>query len=133
MTTRRRGMSFVELVLALSILSVLTVASHPLLERSVQRTKETQLRQALGDMRAALDRHYRQVEQAGTVADEAGRWPASLQTLVDARLLRCVPVDPITGAQDWVVVPRRQGEANVFDVRSASTALSLAGRPYGEW
>jgi general secretion pathway protein G len=70
---------------------------------------------------------------------DKGQYPPSIETLVEAGYLRKMPEDPFTRSSDWTPVeaepdPDRPGEpAGVYDVKSASELLSLAGTPYNEW
>ena len=67
------------------------------------------------------------------------RYKMSLETLVEEGYLRKLPEDPFTRSADWTPVysepdPDRPGEPpGVYDVKSASELVSLAGTPYNEW
>ena len=55
--TASAGMTLIELMVACSILMFLAAAALPVARISVKRQKETQLRQALREMRTAIDRY----------------------------------------------------------------------------
>ena len=157
MASRPTGFSLVELLVTVAILSVLALGALPLAELTVQRTKESELRAALRDIRSAIDA-YKRAADAGRVArpaDTSG-YPPSLDVLVqgvtDAKdlgkkrlyFLRRLPRDPMHGqggesVPDWglrsYASPSDEPQAgrDVFDVYSRSAAVGLNGVPYRNW
>ena len=86
------------------------------------------LREDLYRFRDLIDQYY---------ADK-GKYPESLQALVDDGYLRALPVDPFTNGQDWrTVVAEAESESadspGIYDVHSNSEGTSQAGTPYSEW
>ena len=78
----RRGFSLIELVVTVAIVGVLALAATPLLETTVRRQQESELRAALREIRGAIDA-YRQAADDGKIArkaDESG-YPARLEDL----------------------------------------------------
>ncbi|MBZ5513472.1 MAG: type II secretion system GspH family protein [Acidobacteriia bacterium] len=153
-TGRRRGDGFtiVELIAAITILLILTAVALPMARLQVQRTKETELRRDLRDLRQAIDR-YKDFADRGMIptnADSFG-YPPDLETLVKGvtlkgaatakyKFLRRIPVDPMTGEVDWGLRSmqddpdsRSWGGGNVFDVYSKSFGTALDGTKYGDW
>lgn len=157
-TRRRAGFSLIELLVAAAILALLATVAVPVIETTVQREKERQLRQALRDIRGAIDA-YKQAAASGhifTKPDDSG-YPPSLLDLaagVDDQanktgpklyFLRRIPRDPFFG--DLSVAPsdtwaKRSFDsppdsphegADVFDVYSTSALTGLNGQPYREW
>ncbi|MBC8030999.1 MAG: type II secretion system protein [Pyrinomonadaceae bacterium] len=64
-----RGFTLIELVITVTVLSILTLGVVPLMKLSVKRQKEEQLRSALREMRSAIDEFHRdtaQMECGGT-------------------------------------------------------------------
>jgi general secretion pathway protein G len=124
-----RGFTLIELMMVAFIISVLASIALPQYKNSIIQSKEAVLREDLFRFRDLIDQYY---------ADK-GRYPASLEALVEDGYLRRLPADPITGAADWVVVfaepdPDNPGEApGVSDVKSASQAVSPSGTSYSEW
>ncbi len=55
----QRGFSLIELVITVTVLTILTMGVVPLLKLSVKRQKEQQLRDALRQMRLAIDDFHR--------------------------------------------------------------------------
>jgi general secretion pathway protein G len=128
----RRGVSgftLIELMMVAFIISVLAAIALPQYKNAIVQSKEAVLRENLFRFRDLIDQY--QVDK--------GKYPASLEALVQDGYLRRIPVDPMTGATDWEAVPAEPdpdnpGEApGIYDVRSASTAPGLAGTPYNEW
>jgi general secretion pathway protein G len=153
-----RGFTLIELAIALAVMGVLVTMAAPVLRLQAQRTQEAELRQALREIRGALDA-YRRAVQEGRVklpADASG-YPASLDLLVDGvpdasradgrriYFLRRLPRDPmhngsgVSAARTWATrsyaSPPEQpaAGADVFDVRSMSERTGLNGVPYREW
>ena len=143
------GLTLVELIIVVAILSILASAALPLARFQVRRTKEKELRQDLWEMRAAIDR-YKDAADKGAFqikADSLG-YPPDLQTLVDGvdvqgkkvRFLRRIPVDPMTGNNEWGLRANQDdpdsdsfGGQNVFDVHSKSIGTALDGTKYSTW
>lgn len=150
----RRGMTLVELIVAFTILLVLTSMAVPVARTSVRRIKERQLREAEHEIRAAIDK-YKDMADGGKLGiqkQDSYGYPETLQALVDGvkgsgqaadtklKFLRRIPIDPMTNSRDWGVRsmqddPKSQGWGgqNVFDVYSKSDQTGSDGRPYAEW
>lgn len=145
-------MTLLELVIACSILLVLASAALPMTRLTVKRQKETELRQALREMRTAIDR-YKDLADRNLVRVEVGSegYPPDLETLVRGvqigpsadrriRFLRRIPIDPMTGRTDWGLRAVQDdpdstswGGKNVYDVYSRSTGTALDGTRYADW
>ena len=125
----RRGFTLVELMVVLTIITILVAVAVPYYQKSIIRTKETLLRNNLFTMRTVIDEYTYDKQKA----------PQTLQDLVREGYLRAVPLDPITGRDDWKIIMEdavtsvSQMEPGIFDVRSLSDAKSLEGTPYSEW
>jgi len=148
-TDPEAGLTLVELIIVVTILSILATAAVPIARFQVRREKEHQLRQDLWEMRTAIDR-YKDAADKGAFqikADSLG-YPPDLQTLVDGvevqskkvRFLRRIPVDPMTGDSEWGLRSNQDdpdsdsfGGQNVFDVHSKSTGTALDGSKYASW
>ncbi|MBI4863878.1 MAG: general secretion pathway protein GspG [Candidatus Riflebacteria bacterium] len=138
----RRGLTFVELTICLVILSYLVVMAVPLTENTDRRMRELAARTSLREMRKAIDRYHELELSRASGVDDRAAYPKSLGELVDRRLLRKVPPDPLTGSADWVVLSTtddtRSGHRlvtdgqNVFDVRTRASGRTLDGIDYAD-
>ncbi|HEY0162199.1 MAG TPA: type II secretion system protein [Edaphobacter sp.] len=143
------GLTLVELIIVVAILSILATAAVPIARFQVRREKERELRRDLWEMRAAIDR-YKDAADKGAfqVKVESMGYPPDLQTLVDGvevqgktvRFLRKIPVDPLTGNSEWGTRSNQDdpesdsGDGqNVFDVYSKSQSTALDGTKYSTW
>ena len=143
------GVTLVELIIVIAILSILATAAFPVARFEVKRRKERELRRDLWEMRTAIDAYKDAADKGGiqTKAD-SNNYPPDLQTLVDGvdiqdhkvRFLRAIPVDPMTNSADWGLRSNQDepdadsfGGQNVFDVYSKSQGTALDGTKYDTW
>ena len=120
-----RGFTLVELLVVMAILAVLMTLAIPRYFHSIDRAKETALRQTLAVTRDAIDKFY----------GDNGRYPDNLQELVGKRYLRSMPVDPLTESdQTWALVrpPDPLAKGEVYDLRSGAVGIANDGRPFAE-
>jgi general secretion pathway protein G len=108
MTTRRRqqrGMTLIELIVAFTILVMLTTMAVPLARNKVRREKEKELRMALRDIRAAIDKYKDMADkgQLGQLKADADGYPETLEALVEG-----VKVTGQPGGQAGVMGPQQQ-------------------------
>ncbi len=146
---REQGFTLLELVVASIILSVLTMMAVPLLRVTVKREREKELRQALWEMRDAID-HYKDSADRGAFQTkvDAQNYPPDLETLVKGvdvqgkkiRFLRRIPIDPMTKTTEWGLRSMQDdpdsdswGGQNVFDVYTKSQGEGLDGTKYKDW
>jgi general secretion pathway protein G len=147
-------MTLLELIIACTILMILSSAALPIARFTVVRERERELRRDLREMRNAIDR-YKDYADRGMIRTELGseNYPPDLDTLVkgvamggtgaagkNVRFLRRIPVDPMTGTTDWGLRaiqddPDSQswGGKNVFDVFTKSQGTALDGTKYTDW
>ena len=119
------GFTLIELLVVLAIIATLLLLVSPRYFQQVDASKETVLRDNLRSTRDVLDKFY----------GDTGRYPDSLQELVDKRYLRVLPADPVTeSAQTWQIVPAPEGyKGNVYDVRSGARGQARDGSNYADW
>lgn len=132
---RESGFTLMELMVVVAIIGILVSMAVPTYRSAVERAKETVLRQNLYVLRDCIDQYY---------ADK-GKYPDSLEALVDEGYLRHLPVDPMTGQSDWVTVPYTgaepgqleptEGESGggIWDVHSAAPGTARDGTKYADW
>jgi len=146
---KQRGITILELIIAITILLILMGAAVPVARLSIKRQKETELRRDVWEMRAAIDR-YKDAADRNAFQIKVGTegYPPDLDTLVKGvdvqgkklRFLRRIPVDPMTGNTDWGLRSMQDdptseswGGQNVFDVYSKSNGTGLDGTKYKDW
>lgn len=158
MNRRRRqsqsGLTLVELIVAFTIMSLLTAMAVPLARHKVRQEREKDLRAALREIRAAIDKYKDMADANQLGAQEAGQenYPKTIEVLVEGvklgqsadgkkiRFLRRIPKDPMTNSYDWGKRSTQDdpksnswGGQNVFDVFSKSNDKAGDGTPYAEW
>ena len=144
------GFTLLELIIAATILSILTLMVIPISRVTVQREKEKRLRQALWEMRDAIDR-YKDAADRGMFQTkvDSQNYPPDLDTLVKGvegqagkkyRFLRSIPTDPMTNSKEWGLRSMQDdadsdswGGQNVFDVYTKSQGKGLDGTDYKDW
>jgi general secretion pathway protein G len=122
---RNRGFTLIELLVVLGIVALLLTLAVPRFFPSVDKTKETILAENLRTMRAVIDQFYA----------DTGRYPDSLDQLVEKKYLPRLPFDPVLDSDaGWVVVPPEDpARGNVYDIRSGAEGKGRNGKPYSEW
>jgi general secretion pathway protein G len=148
-TTPESGLTLVELIIVVAIVSILATAAIPIARFQVKRVKERELRRDLWEMRDAID-HYKDAADKGAFMTkmDSMNYPPDLETLVNGvdvqdkkvKFLRRIPVDPMTGTAEWGLRSNQDdadsdsfGGQNVFDVYSKSQGTALDGTKYSTW
>ena len=153
-----RGMSLIELVVTMVILSILAGLILPSAKLASTRTKELELRRSLREIRTALDEYHKEWVKASEgkpeVIDDHG-YPETLEVLVEGKdfgglsktpkkFLRRIPKDPfdpdptddvLWGMRAYEDEPDSStwGGKDVFDVYSQSEATAIDGTKYKDW
>lgn len=128
---RGSGFTLLELMIVITIISILVGLAAGAYRHSVVRAREATLKNDLTVMRQAIDRY--------TLDKEAA--PQSLEDLANpqSQYIREIPVDPMTNAKDWhvdygdTVMTPDQTTTGIVDVHSNSDKTSLEGTPYNSW
>lgn len=160
---RTRGFSLIELIVTLAIVAILASIAMPLVSVTVQRSKESELRNHLRQIREAIDA-YKIATDEGRIkksADESG-YPPSLEILVEGsedlkdpnkhklKFLRRIPIDPMVAQKEADSLSIEQTKAwglrsyesspsqpvagkDVYDVYSLSPLTGTNGIPYAQW
>jgi len=146
---RERGLTLVELIVTVAILTILASAAVPVMRFKVKRERERELRRDLWEMRDAID-HYKDAADRGAFQTkvDSQNYPPDLDTLVNGvdvqgkkvKFLRRIPVDPMTGKAEWGMRSMQDdptsdsyGGQSVFDVYSKSQGTALDGTKYSDW
>jgi general secretion pathway protein G len=150
---RQRGLTLIELIVAFTIMLVLTTMAVPLARSKIRSERERELRYSLVEMRKAIDRYKDNCDAGylGPPKTGANCWPESLDSLVQGvklpgpdgkiiKFLRRIPRDPFTGKNEWGIRsdqddPKSQswGGQDVFDVYSKTTDKASDGSCYCDW
>ncbi len=119
------GFTLIELLTVMAIIALLLALALPRYFGHIEKSREVILKQDLAAMRDAIDKFH----------GDKGRYPESLNELVDSHYLRSVPVDPITETPNaWITVSPTSDEAGtVYDIKSGAPGKAKDGTAYGEW
>ena len=129
LATGRRGFTFVEMMVVITIIVILITIAIPIYQKSIIRSREAVLKNNLFTLRTVIDNYTYDKEKA----------PQSLSDLVSDGYLKKVPIDPITNNDQWKTVMEdatqavNQAEPGIFDIHSNSDKISLDGTPYSSW
>ena len=153
-TTTESGMTLLELIIACTILLILSSMALPIARFTVIREREKELRLDLREMRGAIDKYKDLADQQKIRVElDSEGYPPDLETLVkgvavggtgaagkNMRFMRRVPLDPMTGRPEWGLRSvqddpdsKSWGGKNVFDVYSKSSGTALDGSKYADW
>lgn len=125
---RLRGFTFVELMVVITIIVILITMAIPIYNNTIRRSKESVLMNNLFTLRTVIDNYTYDKTKA----------PQTLQDLVTEGYLREVPIDPMTGNNQWRLIMEdaaqsvNQSEPGIFDVKSMSDKIGLDGTPYSD-
>ena len=130
MRKQDEGFTIMELIVVMTIISILMLIAVPRFASAIKMAKEAVLKEDLHVMRAAIDSYTMDKQKA----------PQSLDDLITDGYLKAVPEDPFTHAKDtWVtdsngaLYSLDQTEPGIDDVHSGSQELSTAGQAYSTW
>lgn len=115
----------IELLVVMTIISLLLTLAVPRYFGNVDKSKESVLRENLATLRDSIDKYYA----------DTGKYPAALDDLVTYRYLRKVPVDPVTESNStWGIIPPKDLRlGGVYDVRSGAPGKARDGTLYHDW
>ena len=143
------GLTLVELIVSVSIVSILAAGILPVARFEVKREKERELRSDLLMMRTAIDKYKEACDKGGfMMKPNTFGYPDDLDQLSNSvdvagekvKFLRDIPTDPMTGNKDWGMRSMQDepqstgwGGENVWNVYSKSTGTALNGTKYSDW
>lgn len=151
---RVRGFTLIEMIIVVTIIAVLAVVAVPMMETSIKREKEIELRRNLRIIRSALDEYKKFVEENKVKKDkDTYNYPEELEELVEGleykdkkgdeklkKFLRKIPIDPMTNSYEWGMRSYQDdrdesswGGENVWDVYTKSERKAMDGTYYKEW
>lgn len=142
-------MTLLEVVVVLTILSILAAVAMPTARLASTRAKEIELRRSLREIRTAIDA-YKEATDKGEIVKPIGStgYPTALETLVDGapaaggvnrrKFLRRIPRDPFGsewGLRSYADAPDSDtwGRQDVYDVHSRAAGTALDGSSYASW
>ncbi|MBI1952047.1 MAG: prepilin-type N-terminal cleavage/methylation domain-containing protein [Acidobacteria bacterium] len=125
-----RGFTLIELLIVIAIIGIIAGIAAAQLRTAPQRAREAVLKEDLFAIRDVIDQYF---------ADK-GKYPESLDALVEEGYLRRIPVDPITGSEEtWQTVQAEatdedtEGAGGIIDVKSGADGQALDGTSYSDW
>jgi len=123
--TRSRAFTLIELIVVLAIIAVLLTLALPRYFSSIDRSKEAVLKENLYQVRDAIGKYY----------GDKGKYPESLESLINDKYLRKLPVDPLTeSTTTWVIVPPEDlQKGGVVDIKSGAEGKALDGTAFSDW
>lgn len=129
---KKKGFTLIEMVIVFTLIGILVGLALPQYKYATKRARESVLKENLFQLRKLINQYY----------TDKGKYPPSLQTLVEEEYLRRIPVDPITkSSETWVEVREALTEEELYagvepgvsDVLSGSEEKGLDGTPYNTW
>jgi general secretion pathway protein G len=104
------GFTLIELMVVMVLIALLLTIAVPRYFGTIDTGKASIQRQNISAIRDAIDKYY----------GDVGKYPETLQDLVDKKYLRSIPVDPITNLPNWVIVPPTDPNlTGVYDIHTA--------------
>jgi len=127
-----KGFTLVEIITVLVLIGILVAIALPIYRNSVIKARESVLKENLFQLRDAISKFY----------TDKQKYPTSLEELIEYKYLRKIPVDPISGKEDWELVrfePEEQEDFDpdiamgIIDVKCPSQDPSIDGTLYNTW
>jgi general secretion pathway protein G len=130
-TKRSRGFTLIEMLIVISLITILVSVALPAYQQSIWRARESVLKQNLFSLRSVISQYTLDKQKA----------PQSLEDLVTAGYFKQIPTDPMTGRNDsWTVEEEtdtimtvNQQEPGIYDVHSGSSVTGSDGTAYNTW
>ena len=119
------GFTLIELLIVMAIIGTLLSIAVPRYFRTLERARETVLKQDLSILREAIDKHYADLNE----------YPDTLPALVEKRYVRSVPIDPFTKLADtWTLIPSDDPDhAGIRDIHSGAAETAADGTTVATW
>ncbi|MFQ6070332.1 MAG: type II secretion system protein [Candidatus Aminicenantales bacterium] len=133
MNNKKRGFTLIEIMIVFTLIGILVGLAIPQYRYATKRAREAVLKENLFQLRKLINQYY----------IDKGKYPASLQTLVEESYVHTIPVDPMTkSSETWIEIyetPTEEDYDNpdyqpgVYDVRSGSDQKAIDGTLYSTW
>ncbi len=151
---RQKGFTLIEVLTVTVMVAVLAALAIPLVENTIKREREIELRRALRTIRSAIDEYHQFViENKIQLPEKTKNYPEKLEDLVNGieyrspdgkkqvqKFLRRIPLDPMTNSNEWGLRSYQDkpdsyswGGENVWDVYTKSDKRALDGTFYRDW
>jgi general secretion pathway protein G len=127
-----KGFTLIELIIVITLIGILVGLGLPQFKNATKRARETALKENLFTLRKLINQYL----------IDKGKYPQSLQTLVEEEYLFRIPVDPMTKSPEtWVEIPQvltmeemaAGTMPGIMDVQSSSDEISTEGTAYSTW
>jgi general secretion pathway protein G len=120
-----KGFTLIELLVVLAVIATLLTFVAPKYFNQIEASKEAVLLDNLHSTREVINKFYA----------DLGRYPDSLDELVEKNYLRSLPYDPVADSKtNWQIIAVPTGyKGNVFDLKSGAAGLSRKGEAYDQW
>jgi general secretion pathway protein G len=149
----RSGVTLIELIAAMAILSILAAGIVPLSKMAYKRSKEIELRHNLRVIRDALDKYKQLVDEKKIIVPPASSgYPERIELLVEGveiqtgpipkriKFLRRIPKDPMTQEGEWGLRSyfdnpdsETWGGQDVYDIYTQSESQAIDKTYYKDW
>lgn len=129
---RSRGFTLIEIIIVFTLIGILVGMGIPQYKHARRKSAEAVLKENLFQTRKLIDQFYQ----------DKGKYPATLQTLVQEQYFRRIPTDPLTGRSDtWRLVREQPAEGEmmpgqefgIVDIHSSSDEKAIDGTLYSTW
>jgi general secretion pathway protein G len=122
---KNRGFTLVELLVVLAILALLLTLAMPRYFSGIERAKDATLKEDLSTLRESIDKFYA----------DTGRYPKTLEDLVERKYIRTLPIDPITNSDStWIFTPPEPPlQGDIYDIHSGAVGAAKDGSNYADW
>lgn len=117
------GFTLIELLIVLAIIALLLSLSLPKYFQSIDMAKDRVLAENLKITRDVINKFY----------SDTGRYPESLNELVERKYLNALPIDPVTERGFITIPPSEAYKGNVYDVKTSAAGNSRSGKSYSDF
>jgi general secretion pathway protein G len=115
----------IEFLVAMAIIAIMLSLVAPRYFGSVPKAEEATLKEDLMLMRESINKYHA----------DTGRYPDTLDDLVNKKYLRNIPVDPVTqSSSSWIIIsPANLEKGAVVDIKRGTIGNTKDGTAYDDW